>query len=150
MIIIVEGPDGAGKTTLIQNMFKNAGICSVAEKDTQEFEYEMKKLMHHKSDKIVMYDRSWYSEMVYGKHWRDKPVISLEDMIRLEQIWLNCGGGFIIYCTGDPEVMYNRRQKNTHDENNKDYERYVRVCEEYDKLMLETPHLIPVFKYVYN
>lgn len=76
-IILVEGPDGCGKTTLI-NAFKAEGKCSWhSVKATWSPELSQRMLAHHwdvlaqalslaGSGRNVLIDRLWISELVYG------------------------------------------------------------------------------------
>ena len=152
MIIIIEGPDGSGKTTLANKLAKRTGYM-LLHRSQPKSEEEKKKMMAEylqviDSGENVIMDRCWYSEMVYGPVMRDASVISYPEMYELEKRICKKGGGIIIYCTDRPDVLWNRCQ-----ERGEDYittlSTHVDICEGFEKLM-DVPHHIPVVRYGYE
>lgn len=151
MVIIIEGPDGSGKTTLANKIAKQTGYI-LLHRTQPKSEEEKKNMMTEylqviKAGKNVVMDRCWYSEMVYGPVMRDNSVISYPEMYELEKL-LCRKGGLIIYCTDKPDVLWRRCQERG-EEYIKDISTHTKICEGFDELM-GVPHLIPVVKYGYE
>ena len=150
MIIIIEGPDGSGKTTLAGILSRQTGF-PVVHRTQPKSEEEKAKMMDGyvdaiKKGKNIIFDRCWYSEMAYGPIMRDKSVISYPEMYELEQL-LTKRGALIIYCTDKPETLWYRCSKRGEDYIT-DYGTFVSICKEFDKIM-SVPHRIPVVRYGY-
>ena len=150
MIIIIEGPDGSGKTTLAGILSRQTGF-PVVHRTQPKSEEEKAKMMDGyvdaiKKGKNIIFDRCWYSEMAYGPIMRDKSVISYPEMYELEQL-LTKRGALIIYCTDKPETLWYRCSKRGEDYMT-DYGTFVSICKEFDKIM-SVPHRIPVVRYGY-
>lgn len=151
MIIIIEGPDGSGKTTLAEKLSRQTGYPIIHR--TQPKTDEEKKLMMDEylqailSGKNMIFDRCWYSEMAYGPVMRDSSVISYPEMYELEE-HLTRRGAIIIYATGPRAALWQRCQKR-----GEDYitsrDDFNAICENFDKIM-RVPHHIPVVRYEYK
>jgi len=149
MIIIIEGIDGSGKTTLANQLSKQTGypiVCRKQPKDADEKVRMMGEYLQFiKSNKNVILDRCWYSEMVYGPVMRDASVISYPQMYDLEQL-LAKNGALLIYCTGPEAALWQRCQKR-----GEDYitsrDDYKAIYNGYKELIDGVPHIIPVVKY---
>ena len=151
MIIIIEGPDGSGKTTLANKLSKQTGY-PVVHRSAPKSDEEKAAMMNMykqaiKESKNIIFDRCWYSEMAYGPIMRDASVISFPEMYELEKL-LCKKGGLIIYCTDKPDVLWKRCQERGEDYIT-DISTHTKICEGYDELM-NVPHLIPVVKYGYE
>jgi len=146
MILIIEGPDGSGKTTLAEYLSKQMGF-PIKHRSNPKTEEEKREMMQSYIDDIknsnnIIWDRCFYSEMVYGPVMRDKSYITKYQMLDLEQMLLKAGA-LVIYCTDDTLELWERCQTRG--------EHYITTVElmgeiktRYDKLMLNTNHLIPV------
>ena len=151
MIIIIEGPDGSGKTTLAEKLSRQTKYPILHR--TQPKTDEEKKLMMGeylqtiRSGKNMIFDRCWYSEMAYGPVMRDASVISYPEMYELEEQLAKCGA-IIIYATGPKAALWQRCQKR-----GEDYitsrDNFNAICENFDKIM-SVPHHIPVVRYEYK
>lgn len=150
MVIIIEGPDGSGKTTLANQLAKQ-NKCPIIHK-CQPKSAEKKRMIQEyvdtiKSNKNVIFDRCWYSEMVYGPIMRDASVIDFYDMYELERL-LAKSGAIIIYATGSKTALWQRCQSR-----GEDYittrDTFNAICDGFDALM-RLPHLIPVVHYEYK
>lgn len=148
MIIIIEGPDGSGKTTLANKLSEQTGY-PIEHRSKPETEEEKKKmydmyLQMCKSKRNVILDRCWYSEIVYGTVMRDASMISIYDMYALEK-QLSKVGALLIYCTDTESALWRRATKR-----GEDYitsrDDFRSICEQYNKLM-DMPHIIPVTRY---
>lgn len=152
MIFILEGPDGSGKSTLADKIAKQSGYTLLHR--TQPKSDEDKKHMMDEyldvinSGKNCIFDRSWYSEMVYGPVMRDASVITYPQMYELERK-LAKRGAVIIYCTAPEQVLWKRCTSRGEDYITK-YEAFQQICDGFAQLMLQVPHLIPVVTYEYT
>ena len=100
------------------------------------------------SGKNCIFDRSWYSEMVYGPVMRDASVITYPQMYELERK-LAKRGAVVIYCTAPEQVLWKRCTSRGEDYITK-YETFQQICMGFEQLMLQVPHLIPVVTYEYT
>ena len=151
MIIIIEGPDGSGKTTLAEKISKQTKY-PIIHRSQPKTEEEKKLMMGEylqtiRSGKNMIFDRCWYSEMAYGPVMRDDSVISYPEMYELEEL-LAKSGALIIYATGAKAALWQRCQKR-----GEDYitarDDFNAICDNFDKIM-NVPHHIPVVRYEYK
>ena len=154
MIVIVEGPDGSGKSTLCAQLVDILGpACRYKHfsypKDKQEADNLLYTYSAYLRNSLIeggntVIDRMWPSTMVYGEVLRGNPEIAYRQALELEASL--CGHAIMIYCTGDPEDMWHRCV-----ERGEDYvtgfKEFYSICRKYDEVMLEQKHLIPVFTY---
>lgn len=152
MIIILEGPDGAGKSTLAEKISKQTGYRLLHR--SQPKTEDDKRLMMEEYMRVIesgencVFDRAWYSEMVYGPIMRNESIISYPDMYRLERM-LAHRGALIIYCTSTVDKLWRRCTQRGEDyimDNNT----LENICSKYITLMYDIPHLIPVVSYEYE
>lgn len=152
MIIIIEGADGAGKTTLANTIQKQTGYMllhrtqpkTAADKERMMSEY----VEVIKAGKNCILDRSWYSEMVYGPVMRDASIISYPQMYALERM-LAKHGAIIIHCTAKESTLWDRCQVRGEDYITK-RDTFHKIYEGFNELMHNVPHLIPVVTYEYT
>ena len=151
MLIIIDGPDGSGKTTLAKRLADITGYeyfhFSYPKTDAEKEVMVQKYKDFIKNHPNAILDRSWYSEIVYGLVVRGKSCVSPEDMKDLELL-THRYGALIIYCTDKPEVLWQRATKRGEDYIT-DYETFIAICEVFDDI-LGVQHLIPVVKYDYK
>lgn len=151
MIIIIEGPDGSGKTTLAEKLHKQTKypIVHMSQPKTEDEKKRMlgEYLQMVRNGKNMIFDRCWYSEMAYGPVLRGTSAISYPDMYMLEEP-LAKAGALIIYATGPKAALWQRCQKR-----GEDYvtarDDFNAICENFDKIM-SIPHHIPVVRYEYK
>ena len=151
MIIIIEGPDGSGKTTLAEQLSRQTGYRMIHR--SQPKSEEEKKLMMGeylqliKNNKNVIFDRCWYSEMAYGPVMRDASVIRYPEMYELERM-LAKNGALIIYCTGSEAALWMRCTQR-----GEDYitsrDAFKEIHKNFEEIM-SIPHLVPVVRYEYK
>lgn len=152
MIIILEGPDGSGKTTLANQIAEQTGYM-LLHRSQPKTDEDKKRMMDEylqviRTGKNCIFDRSWYSEMVYGPVMRDASVISYPQMYDLERS-LTKRGAIIIYCTQTMETLWQRCGKRGEDYIT-DIKTFSEICKGFDALMFGVPHLIPVVRYEYK
>lgn len=86
MLIIVEGGDGSGKSTLVQKL-KNFNFKiekPAALNNRHQFEYyERLALQSIYNEENVILDRSFISELVYRVYDKKKPRLKLSEMFAL-------------------------------------------------------------------
>lgn len=150
MIIILEGPEGAGKTTLasmLADMLSFPYIHRSKPKDEKE-KQEMYEsyLQAVYSGQNAIFDRCWYSEIVYGRIMRDQSYITVEQMHELESALAKNGGGIIIHCTDDEDLLWKRSQERGEGYIT-EYGKLVTIKHEYEWLMHKVQHKIPVMRY---
>lgn len=94
--IIIEGPDGAGKTTLIEKLSKHfeakGSAVSVhahgpylgSKEITHQYLRSLEMASEGSDTSVVIMDRAWYSEPIYGNRMRGGSRISAADLAYLE------------------------------------------------------------------
>lgn len=146
MIILIEGIDGAGKTTLAKRLERQTGWYYMGRSHktdgkTDLYEFYKSLIKNHKS---LILDRCWYSEMVYGPIFREHSKIDFYQMYELERL-LEKGNALLIHCVGKEQTLWDRCQRRGEDfVTNR--QAYHAIYKGFNKLMA-IPHLIPVLNY---
>lgn len=117
-MIIVEGPDNSGKSTLIKQLREDLGvrlITPIAQGPTRSMKdlydrtyYIIDQAIRNKSDKIIVDRINLISEDIYGPICRQRNL--WDSMAKEKQkLWssLNLLNPFIIYCRPSNEVLEN-------------------------------------------
>ena len=124
LTIILEGPDGAGKSTLATKI-EQAAISFVGEQHVRKVHADRPKPFEDylayfvdiitkaciDNVDILIFDRSWYSEVVYADTMRRTPTLDIEKVYSLDQLVRSHGGGFILFCDADDDVLVMRAFK---------------------------------------
>ena len=142
-MLIIEGIDGVGKTTLVEYL-QSYGMkkyhFDYDSKNMDLFTKYMKVLLEDNSELVL--DRSFISEMVYGPVIRNKCKLSIEDYTKLLVAYKNTGAK-IIYLTAPKDVLLKRRN-----DEKSDYEVITNYYEElnkkYDEIMEYSSNFIDV------
>lgn len=142
-MLIIEGIDGVGKTTLVEYL-QSYGMkkyhFDYDSKNMDLFTKYMKVLLEDNSELVL--DRSFISEMVYGPVIRNKCKLSIEDYTKLLVAYKNTGAK-IIYLTAPKDVLLKRRN-----DEKSDYEIITNYYEElnkkYDEIMEYSSNFIDV------
>lgn len=142
-MLIIEGIDGVGKTTLVEHL-QSYGMkkyhFDYDSKNMDLFSKYMKVLLEDDSELVL--DRSFISEMVYGPVIRNKCKLSLEDYTKLLIAYKNARAK-IIYLTAPKDVLLKRRN-----DEKSDYEvitnHYEELNKKYDEIMEYSSKFIDV------
>ena len=152
MLIIIEGPDGAGKTTYLEQLLKSipgSKTMHFTKPYTEEEAYNYYKvyagaIMAIKPAEVMIFDRSWYSDLVYGPVMRGRVEMTQLHADMLDSLAIANGGGLVIYCTAPVRTLWSRCQKRgeTHIPN---IEKLEALHKAYENIMSEK-HLLPIFR----
>lgn len=116
MIIIVEGPDGAGKSTLIKQLLdshpgstmKHFSKPNTDEEALNYWQVYMDAVLEADPTKLTIFDRSWYSDLVYAPVMRHRDEMDIRHVKMLESLVVTHGGGYVIYMTATLNVLWKR------------------------------------------
>jgi len=143
-LIIVEGPDGAGKSTLITKLVSDFGFTvyrSDGPKDAENMKRVVKEMTLLALDPITVYlcDRTpWISELIYSKALGRDPVMPFDFFVPCFNLPQR-----IIYCNlNDSVSMLNNmsREFKAHkpaEHTAQVVKNYEQVCNLYDELIGE-------------
>lgn len=154
MIIIVDGPDGAGKTTLCEKLLKafpgsriqHFGAPETPEQANNYYEVYARAITAAHSDEVVIFDRSWFSDMVYGPVMRNKLEMTAVHADMLSAMVVAHGGGMVVYCTAPDKVLWSRCKKRG-ETYIKDYQTLQRISDAYERTMKDKVAYLPVIRY---
>ncbi len=143
MIIIVDGPDGSGKSTLIEKLLmSHPGSHKVhfgtPADDAAAYAYwevYAQAIKEAGTASVVIFDRSWLSDMVYGPVMRGRQEMTALHAEMLEGMVVSHGGGLVIYCTAPTRTLWMRC--------NSRGETYIKSIEQLDEI---ASLYIPVMK----
>lgn len=159
MILILEGPDGAGKTTLAETLrqrFQGNGMVHIVKHGPYtgiEPEHLCRIYFRAMSpaltfDDTVIMDRSWISEPIYGEVYRNgQNRIDMPRKRMLERVALS-RGVVVIHCQPDFETCAETFEKRPDEEYLDDINQLEQVYEEYEALPLITN--LPTVHYDYT
>lgn len=116
-IIIIEGPDGAGKSTVVKQLLEShpgATLMHFSNPLTDQDDRDYWKVYTRaiangdwKNNTLIM-DRSWYSDIVYGPIFRKTRYIDKEMLTLLENVVVSNGGGYVVYVTASLSKLWSR------------------------------------------
>ena len=159
MIIILEGPDGAGKTTLSESLrqrlqsshmvhvVKHGPYKGVASEDLCRIYFRAMTPALTFNDHVIM-DRSWLSEPIYGEVYRNGDNrIDMPRRRMLERAALS-RGAVVIHCQPDFEVCAKAFSSRTEDEYLDNLAQLQQVYDGYETLAQRTA--LPTIHYDYT
>lgn len=120
MRIILEGVDGAGKTTLAKILAEKYGldICHCTQYDAADYDFYRQTVRKEN----VIWDRHTIGELIYPTIFDRKQQISTED-VRLVIHYAKEAGAKIFVLTADMDVIYRR----LNERGNEDFRIYENV-----------------------
>ena len=117
MFIIVEGPDGAGKSTAIDQLthalWKHKRGCVLVNPKRSPnqhalIEYKERLDFYQPGSGVdLILDRSWYSEPIYGPIWRGTSSVTLYQRQQLEA-WALAKGAVVVLLEETDETLVER------------------------------------------
>ena len=145
-MIIVEGMDGVGKTTLVDYLVTQDMSKHHFDYDSKNLDLMTKymKLLENETDDLVL-DRSFISEMVYGPVLRGASKLQLIDYKELLLAYQSVGL-FIIYLTAPKNELLKRRKNDCSDYSNL-AKYYDDLNRQYDFIMSYTQQFVDVHKF---
>lgn len=116
-IILVEGMDGAGKTTFIENL-RSIGETVYAHltfKDVQDqpnavLRYTNLFDLYNDTTDTLILDRGWYSDIVYGIVLRGKADVAYAELRAIERAAMGYGQLSIFFLSTSVETAWKRCQ----------------------------------------
>lgn len=141
-MLIVEGLDGSGKTTLINNLLNHGGqLLKPLNIDNSLQKYQL--LLNKSSDKSIM-DRCFISEMVYGKVLTNRTKLTEQEYYELLNLYSKYNSN-IVYLYAPKSILLKRRNNDVKDKFvlSKYYEE---LLNEFQKRLDQANNFLPVFK----
>lgn len=143
-MIIIEGLDGVGKSTVTEKLI-SMGFSHLHydyDKSTNDLMTKYISVIKNENISRLVADRSFFSELVYGKVLRGGSRINEQQFIELLKLYSEIDTK-VIYLTSDKNILLDRRQDDKRDlEMLSNY--YDRLNQEYEKIMNETARYLPV------
>lgn len=142
-MIIIEGLDGTGKTTLKEGLLSHGYHSLHFDYDTVTTNiFDKYSRIINTSDKRTVLDRSYISEMAYGNVIRKHSRISYS---QLDELASKCAqkGSIIVYLYAPQNILLSRRIGDQNDTKILQ-SHYDMLCEEYVSLMQRLSHYLPV------
>lgn len=117
-MIIIEGPDGAGKTTLAHRLAKDLNLRIKSwDKPRHELPNHPRRIYRALAGSFngdcVIHDRVFYSELVYGPLFREKIAFDELEVMRIRKVIV--AAGFPVICCLPPiEVVTQNVRESVH------------------------------------
>lgn len=144
--ILIDGMDGSGKTTLADQLMEflgdNGHLIVGYNRDHTPGKspmptWWMEKLAENPMEKVVVHDRFFYPEFVYGPVLRNKMDMPVAVRKYVQEFLRKYA--FLIYCRPPAQII--DRDSKTNDQMIGVHEKFKDLLIAYDKLMLEeAPH----------
>lgn len=149
MIIVVEGPDFAGKTTLVKKLEKHhkskgrtVSVVHTTQPDPDtklplfvQYVDDIKYAINMQGDDgVVIFDRLHIGEAIYGPKYRGTSQISELQMEVLDQLLTDIGALKVFVDTPDPDLLHRFRGERGEDFVT-DEQSLLDIAEEYRNLL---------------
>lgn len=143
MLLILEGVDGAGKSTLASELEKEGYkiVHRLYNPDYADFSQAYEDLLLEISEPTVL-DRSFISEIVYGQVLRQHSRLSLEALSYLLKI-ASMKMGKVLYCYAPSEVIRSRLKEPDNEHENV-LRHLAQLIDAYKHLMKQISQQIPI------
>ncbi len=141
-MLIIEGLDGSGKTTLINHLRMDNKKVLIPENILNSFVKYQNLLKELSSDSMM--DRSFISEMVYGKVLSNKTKLTEEEYQQLLSLYSK-NNSIIIYLYAPKEILLMRRTSDKKDQFvlSKFYEK---LLDEFEYRLNQAHTFLPTYK----
>ncbi len=136
--ILVEGPDCSGKTTLVERL-KNELRWDAKSLHHLEGNQFKRYLKEYALQEKVIFNRSHYSEIAYGKLWRGGNPFSVGEQQILDQ--LCCQNMLIIFACPTLEILQQRYSHRNFSQQLK-YEELGVIRQYFCEMMQDLPNLL--------
>lgn len=113
-MLIIEGLDGCGKTTLVSGLIQEKYNLIVPQQQVNN-SYQQHKEILQNSNLSSMIDRSFISEIVYGKILANKTKLTEEEFFKLLKLY-GAHNSMLFYLYAPKEVLLERRKYDTKDQ----------------------------------
>lgn len=109
MLIILEGPDGVGKTTIAKRLARilNGKIVHCTKDTPNDMSY-FRSILYASEEQFIIADRFCYGQFVYQSEEERK--LTQEDLYRLEAEMLSYGAK-VVYVKASPKTIASRLNK---------------------------------------
>jgi deoxyadenosine/deoxycytidine kinase len=111
LIIIVEGGDGVGKTTFVEQLHEDVPLAEVRHKSQPKqgvfFEYEDLDDYPQYPGQDVFYDRQFVGELIYGPLYRETSLLDPAGLVHVE-LYLRARGALLVHMDADAQIVYDR------------------------------------------
>lgn len=134
-VIILEGPDGTGKTTLAKQIAANFGYEYVhngepkSEDMLKEYATQLYDAINDEDEDYV-FDRLHIGERIYGPLLRQRDRLSHQGEILMNRL-IKANNVSLVFCFPTYEVAYANWKQRHATELVKDHEQYEKIYEEY-------------------
>ena len=140
MFVILEGPDGAGKTSFANALAERVFTYTqhepirlhrgpIKESPLSEYLYCVDQVYRPGDNIHIICDRWHWGELIYGPLYRGRSQLTISERYLIDQ-WLRTNGALIVHLTNIRDVLLKRHQ-NTHEDFLKP-EHVQHVIESYD------------------
>jgi hypothetical protein len=150
MIILLEGPDGAGKSTLAEKLSKRFDALvhhSSRPLNSEQLRRNMNTIcdMDDSIGEIIIVDRAgWISEFVYSRAMFREQMLSTKELLSYHnRIQI------VIYCTAEDYNIVEGKEHKPPEYMKRLYESHSRIVDEYE-VFFSFPRRFPILRYNYQ
>lgn len=151
MIYLIDGPDGAGKTTFANTLLRQLGKAQYVHRTHVTDDMPTIALINDYIDMIgastkdLVVDRCWVAEWVYGNIMRSEAKLDLCDIFEIERAAFKRGAVYV-YVTAPTAELW-RRCQNRGEDFVRDQAVLGEIVQRYDEFFRRVPHHLPILSY---
>jgi len=153
-VIYFSGIDGSGKSTLINSVFSHFSSKNsiyyykngLYPSEAIAYINYWKQITQDTNTDIVLLDRSFLDEEIYGKVYRGKTQYC-DDFTSINECFIQ-QNAILVWCNPPYEISYNNWSGRLDEEAFKDKDKYTELWEEHQKLRNMTT--LPIIEYDYT